>query len=90
MPDVALAAAGLDDVADVDPCLADELGLLVVVEDGDFELVVVGRVADGEAQFFVPAVTLSAFIFLSCFGMLRLTTWAPVHLACPSWSSSLP
>jgi hypothetical protein len=54
VPDVALAAARYDDFGKVDPRLANELRLLVVVEDGDFEVVVVGRVVYGEAQFLVP------------------------------------
>lgn len=58
MPTVALTAAGQDDVLEVDPCLADELGLLVVVEDGDFELVVIGRLMNGESDFLIPTQIL--------------------------------
>lgn len=42
LPEIVLTAAGDDDVAQVDPCLSDQFCLLVVIEDGDFELVVVG------------------------------------------------
>lgn len=54
LPDILLATALDDDVLEVDPRLADEVSLLVVCEDGHFELVVVGRVVDNESQFLVP------------------------------------
>lgn len=54
LPDVVLSASGDDDVPQVDPGLPNQVGSLVVGEDGDLELVVVRRVVDGEAQFLVP------------------------------------
>jgi len=55
VPAVRLAAAGVDDAVEVDEGVADQLRLAVVVEDGDLDAVVVGRVVDGEAQLLVPA-----------------------------------
>lgn len=55
MPGIALAAARDDDGLEVDPRLSDELCLLVVVEHGHLQLVVVGRVVHGEAELLVPA-----------------------------------
>lgn len=54
LPDVVLATARDDDILEVDPSLANQVSLLVVGEDGDFELIVVGGIVDGEAQFLVP------------------------------------
>lgn len=54
VPSVALAATRSDDGLETHKCLSNQLGLLVVVEDGDFELMVVGGVVDGEAQLLVP------------------------------------
>ena len=54
VPVVARAATGGDDGLKVDPGLANQLRLLVVVEDGHLEAVVVRRVVDGEAQLLVP------------------------------------
>ena len=56
MPSIALAAAGGNDGFEAHERLSDQLRLFVVVEDGDFELVVVGGVVDGEAQFLVPRI----------------------------------
>lgn len=58
LPEIVLATTGDDDVAQVDPCLSNQFCLLVVVEDGDFELVIVGGVVDGEADFLIPAMFL--------------------------------
>lgn len=54
LPEVVLAAAWNDDVAQVNPGLPNQLGFLVVVEDGHLELVVVRRVVDDKADFLVP------------------------------------
>lgn len=42
MPLIVLAATGNDNVSQVDPGLADDVCLFVVVENGDFELVIIG------------------------------------------------
>jgi hypothetical protein len=56
VPLVALAASRHDNVAQVDPGLSNQFRPLVVVKDRDLELVVVGRVVDGESEFLIPAV----------------------------------
>lgn len=60
MPLVALATARDDNVAKVDPVLANQLRPLVVAKDRDLQLVVVGGVVDDEAQFLVPVNMRSA------------------------------
>jgi hypothetical protein len=60
VPVVGLAAAVCNYSVEVDPGLANQLCLLVVVEDGHLEAVVVGRVVDGEAQLLVPSRRLAA------------------------------
>jgi hypothetical protein len=60
VPDVALAAAGNDDFGQADPSFANELRLLVVVEDGHLEAVIVGRLVHGEAKFLIPIVIMLA------------------------------
>lgn len=59
MPVVALPTAGRNDAIEVGPRLSYELRLLVVVEHGDLEAVVVGRVVDCEAEFLVPVTQVS-------------------------------
>lgn len=54
VPVVAGTTTWGNDGLEVDPRLANQLRLLVVVEDGHFEAVVVGRVVDGKAQFLIP------------------------------------
>lgn len=61
LPEVVLAATRDDDVAQIDPCLANQLGLLVIVENGQLKLEVVWTVMDGEAQFLVPRKDVSAW-----------------------------
>lgn len=55
MPCVALATADYEYVAQIDPCLANQVRFLVIVEDGHLELVVVGTVVDCESELLVPA-----------------------------------
>lgn len=55
MPNVTLTSTRLDDLLKPHPCLANELGLLVVVEYGDLETVIVGRVVHSKSEFLVPA-----------------------------------
>jgi hypothetical protein len=61
VPVVALSAAGCDDGVQVGPGLTDQFRLLVVVEYGDLEAVVVGRVVDGETEFLVPIASVSPY-----------------------------
>jgi hypothetical protein len=85
-PFVALASTRGDDGVEVRKGLADKLRLLVVVEDGDLEAVVVGRVVDGEAQFLVPAYVSGDSGLIEAIA----TIWAFGLLVCPSLSSLLP
>lgn len=54
MPLVALSPASHDNIAQVDPCFADQFRLFVVIEDGQFKLEVVWRVVDNKSKFLVP------------------------------------
>lgn len=54
VPQVILAAARDDNVTQVDPCLSYQVGLLIVVEDRNLELVVVWGVVNSEANLLVP------------------------------------
>lgn len=49
LPDVVLSSTRNNDVLQVNPCFADEIRLLVISEDRDLELVVVGRVVNRKA-----------------------------------------
>jgi hypothetical protein len=85
-PLVALAAARRDNGREVRPGLANQLRLLVVVEDRHLQAVVVGRVVDGEAQLLVPADVSRCSPVLE-----RIPTiWVSGRRACPSSSSSPP
>lgn len=59
MPDVTLASTVYDNILEPDPRLADQLSLLVVVEYRNLEIVVVGRIVNGESQFLVPVWSVS-------------------------------
>jgi hypothetical protein len=61
MPQVCLSSTLDDDVLELYPAFANELRLLVVVENGDFELEVVGGFVDGETELLVPAQRMSAW-----------------------------
>ena len=54
VPSIALPSTCHNDFCEVDPSLADELSLLVVIEDRHFEVLVVRRVMYGEAKLLVP------------------------------------
>lgn len=60
VPVVALSAAWRDDRREICPRLSNQLRLLVVVEDGELQAVVVGRVVNSKAQFLVPAYVSTA------------------------------
>jgi hypothetical protein len=64
VPQIILATARHNQLFEIDPSLANEICLLVVVEDGAFELIVVGRFADGETQLLVPTMLLAWFCLL--------------------------
>lgn len=54
MPEVVLSSSWLDNVGKVDPCFADQLRLLVIVEYRALQLVVVWRIVNIEPEFLVP------------------------------------
>lgn len=54
VPQVILAAARDNNVTQVDPCLSYQVGLLIVVEDRNLELVVVWGVVNSETNLLVP------------------------------------
>lgn len=60
LPYVVLASSSNDDALEIDPGLSDEIRFLVVSEDGDLELVVVGRIMHCKSQLLVPFGSLSA------------------------------
>lgn len=62
LPEIALAATGHDDLGKIDPGLANQVGALVLAEDGDFDAVVVGRVVHNKAQLLVPVIV---FVLIS-------------------------
>lgn len=68
VPVVALSSAGRDNRVQIGPGLADQFRLLVVIEHGNLQAVVVGRVVDGEAEFLVPIKSVSPcrMLFPSC------------------------
>lgn len=57
LPYVVLASSSNNDALEIDPGLSDEIRFLVVSEDGDLELVVVGRIMHCKSQLLVPAET---------------------------------
>jgi hypothetical protein len=54
VPDVVLPSTGDDNLFEVHPDLSDQVIFLVLVEDGAFKLVVVGRLVYGKAEFLIP------------------------------------
>lgn len=61
LPNVTLATTGDDDTFQINPCFSNEIGSFVVGKDRDFQLVVVGRIVDGESQLLVPGRWLASF-----------------------------
>jgi hypothetical protein len=59
MPVVALTSTFFDYSIQVGPSLTNQLRLLVVVEYGDLQAVIVGRVVDCEAEFLVPVICVN-------------------------------
>ena len=54
MPKIVLSTAGNYHSSKIDPGFANEVGLLVIVEDGAFQFVVVGGFVDGKSEFLIP------------------------------------
>jgi len=51
---VVLASTGNDQVLQVDPGFADQVGLLVIIEDGDFHPVVIRGLVYCKSKLVVP------------------------------------
>lgn len=60
LPQIVLPTTRHHDVVQSHPGFADEVGALVLAENGDLEGVVIGGVVDSEPQFLVPVILLSA------------------------------
>lgn len=54
MPRITLAATGDDEVFQIDPGLADQVGSLIIVEHRDFQTEVIGGFVDCETKFLIP------------------------------------
>lgn len=67
MPQVVLATARDNNVTQVDPCLSYQVGLLIVVEDRDLELVVIWGIVNSETNFLVPPGSLASSDVCGCF-----------------------
>lgn len=94
LPDVSLATAGDNDTLEVDPGFADEVSSLVVGEDGDFELVVVGGVVNSESEFLVPLKLLANAVYRvrggrQAAGAYHLGVWPP-RMSVVVFLASLP
>jgi hypothetical protein len=60
LPYVVLASSRNNNALEIDPSLSDKIRFLVVSENGDLELIVVGRIMHRKSQLLVPAETKSA------------------------------
>ena len=58
-PLITLSTTRYDHVLQVNPGLADEVRLLVVIKHGAFQLVVVGRLVYSKSQLLVPVAWLA-------------------------------
>lgn len=59
MPLVALAASGNNEVFQIDPGLADQVGSLIIVEHRDFQAEVIWGFVDCKSKFLVPSPSLA-------------------------------
>lgn len=62
MPEIVLSTSSNNNLVKWYPTFSNKLSLLVIIEHGDFETVVVGRVVNGETELLVPSES-SAFQF---------------------------
>lgn len=75
-----------NDALEIDPCLSDEIRFLVVCENGDLELIVIGRIMHCKSQLLVPAETSQRSVSVSLYGqrtsdrLEKLTIWESVRL----------
>lgn len=59
VPQIILPSTWDHNLLEVDPCLSNQVRLLVIVENRDLQLVVVGGVVNGISKFLVPAQILA-------------------------------
>lgn len=62
LPHIVLTATGDNNGLEIDPCLSDEIGPLVVCENGNLELVVIRGVVHWESKLLVPGRSTSAMV----------------------------
>ena len=60
MPEIVLSATRHNNLLQVDPGFPDEVGLLVIVEDGALQLVVVWGFMNSESDLLIPLGCLSS------------------------------
>ena len=60
MPVVVLTASRNDQVLQIHPGLSNQVGLFIVVENRNLQLVVVGGLVDRKSEFVVPVVQLAS------------------------------
>jgi hypothetical protein len=63
MPNIILPPTWNDNLLQIDPSLPNNLSLLVIVENRNLQLVVVGRVVDGKSELLVPMKRVSKSTF---------------------------
>lgn len=59
MPNITLSSAWNNNLLQIDPRLANYFCLLVVIENGNLQLIVVGGVVDGKSELLVPRKCVS-------------------------------
>lgn len=59
MPEIIGFSTRHNKCCEVDPGFTNQVGLLVIIEDGALELVVVWSISYGESQFLVPDMMLA-------------------------------
>ena len=84
MPNIILSSTRNDHLLQIDPSLANNLSLLVIVEYRNFELIVVGRVVDCKPELLVPAKLLAKAL---CVFAINLAILVSALLGDPSLSS---
>jgi hypothetical protein len=75
MPPVVLASSRYAHILQANVGLSNQVCLFVVIEDGHFEIVVVGRVVNGESKFLVPVVFCQKSACLHRLPLAMLTIW---------------
>jgi len=90
MPPVGLASSWYAHILQANVGLSNQICFLVVVEDGHFEIVVVGRIMNGESKFLVPVFSCQSSACFLPLPLEILTTWESDLHVYPSLSFLLP